>query len=98
MISRKAVRHFEVYGEDLHLTWEGTPDTLIAYDIENKVDMSLLVDTQIEHVEGYSNLIDENPYREEVNAFLSTIEIGKKPLWNFEKDLLLLKAIDEIEK
>lgn len=98
VVSRKAVRHFEVYGEDLHVTWDGTPESLISFDLDKKEDVPLLVDTTTEHIEGYSNLIDENPYRDELNAFLSAVKEGKKPMWDFEKDLSILKAIDEIER
>lgn len=97
VVARKAVRHFEVYGEDLHVTWDGTPDTLYGYDIEKKEDVRLLIDTATEHVEGYSNLIDENPYRDELDAFLAAINIGKEPMWDFEKDLALLGIIDQVE-
>lgn len=97
VVARKAVRHFEVYGEDLHVTWDGTPESLIGYDIDKKEDVMLLENTKAEHMEGYSNLIDENPYRDEVNAFLSAIKEGKKPMWDFEKDLTLIGIIDQIE-
>ena len=46
---------------------------------------------------GYSNLIDENPYRDELDAFLAAVNEGKKPMWDFEKDMALLKVIDIIE-
>lgn len=97
VVARKAVRHFEVYGEDLHLTWDGTPETLLGYDIQKKEDVQLLADLTTEHIEGYSNLIDENPYRDELNAFLLAINVGKQPLWDFEKDMSLLKVLDRIE-
>ena len=97
MVARKAVRHFEVYGEDLHLTWEGTPETLLGYDILKNEDVQLLADLTTEHIEGYSKLIDENPYRFELQAFIDAIIEGKRPMWNFEKDLSLLKWIDVIE-
>lgn len=97
VVARKAVRHFEVYGENLHITWEGTPETLLEYDIDKKEDVSLLADTTTEHIEGYSNLIDENPYRDELDAFLAAVNEGKKPMWDFEKDMALLKVIDTIE-
>jgi predicted dehydrogenase len=97
VVARKAVRHFEVYGEDLHVTWDGTPETLLGYDIAQKEEVQLLADTSTEHIEGYSNLIDENPYRDELNAFLAAISEKKEPMWNFEKDLSLLNVIDEIE-
>ena len=97
VVARKAVRHFEVFGEDLHITWDGTPETLLGYDIDKKEDVLLLVDTTTEHMEGYSSLIDENPYRDELDAFLSAVNEGKKPMWDFEKDKALLKVIDTIE-
>ena len=97
VVARKAVRHFEVYGEDLHLTWEGTPETLLGYDLQKKEDVQLLADLTTEHVEGYSNLIDENPYRDELQAFLDAVIKGKQPMWDFAKDYELLKVIDEIE-
>jgi len=97
VVARKAVRHFEVYGEDLHITWDGTPDTLLGYDILKKEDVQLLADMKTEHIKGYSNLIDENPYRDELQAFLDAVIDGKIPMWDFEKDYSLLKVIDTIE-
>lgn len=97
VVARKAVRHFEVYGEDLHVTWEGTPETLVEYSIENKEEVQLLLGETTEHIDGYSNLIDENPYRDEIKAFLDAVTKRKEPKWDFEKDLTLLKVIDTIE-
>ena len=97
VVARKAVRHFEAYGEDLQITWDGTPETLLEYDIKKEEDIPLLADATTEHIEGYSNLIDENPYRDELDAFLAAVKDGKKPMWDFEKDMALLKVIDTIE-
>lgn len=98
VVARKAVRHFEVYGEDLNVIWDGTPETLVEYMIDKKEDVQLLLGETTEHIEGYSNLIDENPYRDEIKAFLDAINLGKTPMWDFEKDFSLLKVIDNIEK
>lgn len=98
VVARKAVRHFEVYGEDLHVTWEGTPETLVEYSIENKEEVQLLLGETTEHIDGYSNLIDENPYRDEIKAFLDAVTKRKEPKWDFEKDYALLKIIDQIEE
>ena len=98
VVSRKAVRHFEVYGENLNLVWDGTPETLVEYIIDSKEDVQLLANTITEHIEGYSSLIDENPYRDELNAFLAAVNENKKPMWDFEKDQALLQWIDIIEK
>ena len=49
-------------------------------------------------MEGYAAFITENPYREELSAFLAQIENpANLPDWNFEKDLEILKVIDQIE-
>lgn len=97
VVSRKAVRHFEAYGEDMHITWDGTPETLWGYDLQKKEDVQLLADLTTEHIDGYSNLVDENPYRFELQAFLNAVIEGEKPMWDFEKDYDLLKIIDKIE-
>ncbi|MBO7415538.1 MAG: Gfo/Idh/MocA family oxidoreductase [Bacteroidaceae bacterium] len=98
VVARKAVRHFEVYGEDLHVTWEGTPETLVEYMIDSKEEIQLLIGETSEHIEGYSKLIDENPYRDEIQAFLDAVTKRKDPKWDFEKDYALLKIIDKIEE
>lgn len=98
VVARKAVRHFEVFGEDLHLIWDGTPETLLGYDLQKKEDVQLLADLTSEHIEGYSNLIDEKPYRDELQAFLDAVINGTQPMWDFEKDFSLLKIIDTIEQ
>ena len=51
-----------------------------------------------EHVEGYAAFVTENPYREELNAFLAQIENPSvKPAWDFKKDRKVLQLIDQIE-
>ncbi len=97
VVTRKSTRHFEVYGEFLHILWEGTPESLIEYDLNNKKWESLIVGESIEHVEGYSDLINESPYREELKAFFATINKQKTPLWDFQRDSEMLGWIDVIE-
>lgn len=99
VVSRKATRHLEVYGEKLHLTWNGTSDSLYEYDyLESKKDLQVNIEEEAEHVDGYADFITENPYREEINAFFNQVENGITPDWNFEKDKTLLSIIDEIEQ
>lgn len=97
VVSRKAVRRFEVYGEDLYLTWNGTPDSLIDYDIDKKEDIKVDVGVG-EHKEGYASFITENPYREEITTFLALIQNpANECRWDFERDLGVLNVIDRIE-
>lgn len=99
VVSRKATRHLEVYGEKLHLTWNGTSDSLYEYDyLESKKDLQVKIEEEAEHVDGYADFITENPYREEINAFFNQVENGITPDWDFEKDKTLLSIIDEIEQ
>lgn len=98
VVSRKPYRHFDVYGENLQISWDGEPETLLEYDIENKKEIQLIAEDKSEHVEGYAAYIDENPYREELKTFLNLIaDNSLNPIWDFEKDKNLLDWITKIE-
>ena len=98
VVTRKSIRHIDVYGETFQMSWNGTADSLTEYDIENKIEKKIEFEDASEHVEGYAAFITENPYREELNAFLAQIKNpANLPAWNFEKDLEILKVIDQIE-
>ena len=98
VVTRKSIRHIDVYGETFQMSWNGTADSLQEYDIEKKEMKTIQFDDASEHVEGYAAFITENPYREELNAFLAQIADPKAlPAWTFEKDYELLKVIDQIE-
>ena len=98
VVTRKSIRHIDVYGERFQMSWNGTADSLTEYDIENKEVKNISFDDASEHVEGYAAFITENPYREELNSFLAQIaNPQQKPAWDFGKDLAVLKVIDQIE-
>ena len=98
VVTRKAIRHIDVYGEQFQLSWNGTADSLKEYDIEKKEERTIVFEDASEHANGYAAFVTENPYREELNAFLAQIAHPEMvPAWSFEKDLELLKLIDEIE-
>lgn len=98
VVTRKSIRHIDVYGESFQMSWNGTADSLTEYDIENKIEKKIEFKDASEHVEGYAAFITENPYREELSAFLKQIENpANRPAWNFEKDLEILRVIDQIE-
>ena len=98
VVTRKSIRHIDVYGERFQMSWNGTADSLTEYDIENKELKTIQFEDASEHVEGYAAFITENPYREELNTFLTQIANPKAvPAWTFEKDFELLKIIDQIE-
>lgn len=97
VMARKAVRHFELYGEYVYLTWNGTSDSLMQYDIASKKDMSISLENAPEHQEGYAAFVSENPYREEIIAFFECVEGKNAAKWSFEKDIHVLQIIDKIE-
>lgn len=97
VVCRKATRHLEVYGEHLHLTWNGTTESLYEYDLEAKQQVQVKIDEESEHIEGYADFVTENPYRSEIKAFFDNVEKGVLPDWDFEKDKTLLRWIDRIE-
>ncbi len=98
VVSRKATRHLEVFGETLHLTWDGTTDSLYEYDYrDTKKNVQVKIDEVAEYVEGYADFVTENPYRAEINTFFEQVQNGVVPEWDFEKDKVLLSWIDKIE-
>ena len=98
VVSRKPFRHIDVYGEQLQLSWNGTADSLNQYDIESKKEVNIVFENASEHVEGYAAFVTENPYREELNAYLKQIAGNNSALaWDFEKDKIVLDWIDKIE-
>ncbi len=98
VVARKSGRNIEIFGEQLHLSWNGTADSLKLFNIEEKKDEVVFFDDVSEHVEGYATFVTENPYREELNSFLKQItDRTYTPAWDFEKDKVVLDIIDQIE-
>lgn len=98
VVARKSGRNIEIFGEQLHLSWNGTADSLKIFNIEEKKDEVVSFDDASEHVEGYAAFVTENPYREELNSFLKQIaDRSYSPAWDFEKDKVVLDIIDQIE-
>lgn len=97
VVSRKAVRNFEVFGESIYLNWNGSPDGLSYYDIVERKEKSIELYDNVDKIEGYSSFVIENAYMNEIKAFFSCIESGKQPLHDFERDKYILQLIDAIE-
>ena len=98
VVARKSGRNIEIFGEQLHISWSGTADSLKVFNIEEKKDEVISFDDASEHVEGYAAFVTENPYREELNSFLKQIADRDYSLaWDFEKDKVVLDIIDQIE-
>nr|NNM91493.1 Gfo/Idh/MocA family oxidoreductase [Bacilli bacterium] len=97
IVSRKPVRNLEIFGEALHLTWDGSPNGLRRYDYEAKVDRMINSYEVIDQLDSYSQFVVENAYFNEIVSFFRAINYGERPLYSFEQDLEILSLIDRIE-
>ncbi len=98
IMSRKAVRNLEIYGEYLYMEWNGSPTGLKEYDWKEKKERSIALYNNIDTIEGYSSFVIENAYENELKAFFEAIEKGTEPRYSFKKDLAVLDWIDRIEE
>lgn len=97
VVSRKAVRNLEIYGEKLYIHWDGSPKGLYVYDFEAKKDVNIHLYEEIDQLNDYSSFVVENAYLNEVISFFEAVTEGKIPAYSFEKDKDILKIIDRIE-
>lgn len=99
LLSRKAIRKLDIFGEDLFMSWNGTPDSVTDYDLSQKADRKIQFTDASERADGYASFITENPYRKEITTFLEQIKFPEKTvLWDFERDYEIMKVIDQIEE
>jgi predicted dehydrogenase len=97
VVSPKAVRNFECYGEGLHLFWEGNPKSLYRFDHETCEKQPVDTYASFEHDSRYSDNIVENAYVDELANFFAMLEKGEAPRWSFEKDQHIIDLIEKIE-
>lgn len=98
IVSRKPIRSLEIYSEEIHIFWEGTPNSLRRYNIENKEIINVETYLSIDKDSRYSENIIENAYIEELNIFIKKV-LGVENLekYTFKDDLYTLELIDKIE-
>ncbi|WP_444641665.1 Gfo/Idh/MocA family protein [Caproiciproducens sp. R1] len=98
VVSRKAERNLLVYSEKLHLAWDGTPDSLYRYNIEEERTERIETDSNVLRDEKYAETITENAYLKELRIFVDKITGGKnRERYTFEEDRKTLRLIDKIE-
>ena len=98
IVSPKAGREFELWGEGFYIEWRGTPNSLKIYDEEVKGLKQIDLYDHIEHTAGYSQFVVENAYYEELVNFMNVINGRQEPRHTFEKDQEILRLIDWIEE
>lgn len=98
VVSRKAVRNLEIYGEDLYITWDGSPGGLTKYDIESKTEVAVRIYENVDTQDGYAAFVVENAYKSEIQAFFDEIKGKISPEYGFADDKYVLALIDGIEQ
>ena len=97
VVCPKAVRNLEVYGEGLHLFWEGNPKALWKFNNETKEKEFINTYVTFEHDSRYSDNIVENAYVDEMQNFLNVVKGTEQPKYSFEKDLYTISVMNKIE-
>lgn len=97
VVARKAVSYLEIMGENIHIIWNGTPESLLVYDVNTKQMCLLPSYEKTEHIDGYADIINEDQYYDEINAFLKWVKGEAEPSYYLEDDKYVLELIDEIE-
>lgn len=97
VMSRKAVRNLEIFGEDLYLSWDGSPYGLKEYDLEAKEDREVKIYEDVDMLKGYSSFIIENAYQKELESFFAVVEGLQSPKHTFKEDMEIIRLIDAIE-
>lgn len=95
VVTPKAGRQLEIFGEGIYLSWRGTPDTLMV--MENGLKDICLYDG-VSHEKGYEKFIIEDAYYEEIKEFMNCIQLGYGGTYSFEQDEEILRIIDGIEE
>ena len=96
VVSPKAVRNFECFGDGLHLFWEGNPKAL--YEFKNGDKQFVDTYTSFEHDNRYSDNIVENAYVDELTNFFACLRGEETSRWSFEKDLAAIRIMDKTWK
>ena len=98
VVSPKAVRNFECFGEGLHLFWEGNPRSLYTFDHDKGEKLPVNTYESFEHDSRYSDNIVENAYVDELANFFAVLKGTEQPRYSFEKDLETIRLIEAIEE
>lgn len=98
VVSPKAVRNFECFGEGLHLFWEGNPKSLYRFDAASGEKCPVNTYQQVEHDARYSDNIVENAYVDELANFFAVLAGKETPRYSFEQDKETIRLIETIEQ
>ena len=88
----------ELFGEQIYITWDGSPMGLKEYNGENKEEKTITLYNSVDTLEGYSSFVIENAYENELRNFFEVVKGEIQPQYSFSDDLITLEWIDRIEE
>jgi predicted dehydrogenase len=97
VVSRKAVRNFEMFSENIYVSWDGSPEGFRVMDAENNKEEHVVLYDKIDKLSNYSKFVIENAYYSETEAFFNAMHTNTDPAYDFIKDKKVLQVIDRIE-
>ncbi len=98
VVSRKAVRNFECFGEGGHIVWDGSPTGFMSFDLDKKelMPIDLYGSSSAEQLSDYAAFVVEDAYANEIEEFFAVINEGKQARYSFEQDKKILDIVSEI--
>lgn len=97
VISRYPARNLIINCQDGQIQWRWDNNRIEVYDAKQQKTFYINQDTQ-SHEEGYSDMIGEEMYIEEIDSFLKGIDEASQYPNTLDKDIKVLKLLDNIEK
>lgn len=97
LVSRKAIRDFEVFSEDIYISWDGTPEGLKRYNIEKNKLVNIDMYDKVDNDSRYASNILENAYKKELDIFIDKLNGKHNEKYTFKDDLYTLSIINQIE-
>ena len=99
VVSRQAVRSFEMTAENIYLTWDGKPDGLMDFSVESKEAVPVRLYDEIAKDGRYAENIIENAYLNEIREFFNWMQNPFiKQRYSMAEELEVLRLVDEIER
>ena len=98
VVSREATTSLEIISENNHIKWNGIPEGLNVFNLNDKKMEKIETYNEVDRKNGYSKLIIEDMYLEEISTFIKSIKENKNySKYSFEKDKEVLSLINQIE-
>ena len=98
VVSREATTSLEIISENNHIKWNGIPEGLNVFNLNDKKMEKIETYNEVDRKNGYSKLIIEDMYLEEISTFINSIKDNKNySKYSFEKDKEVLSLINQIE-